>query len=63
MSNVQDRPIGMSITEAATESGVSESTLYALANQGKLPGCRRLGKRLVIHRATFFEWLRDGNGS
>ena len=32
MSNVQDRPIGMSITEAATESGVSESTLYALAN-------------------------------
>ena len=53
----------MSITEAATESGVSESTLYALANQGKLPGCRRLGKRLVIHRETFFEWLRDGNGS
>ena len=58
-----DPPIGMSISEAATQAGVSESTLYALANQGKLPGCRRIGKRLVVHRTTFEAWLRDGQGS
>ena len=57
-----DPPIGMSISEAATQAGVSESTLYALANQGKLPGARRVGKRIVIHRETFLRWLADGMG-
>lgn len=55
-------PIGMSIAEAAAESSVSPSTLYTLANQGKLPGARRIGKRIVIHRETFEEWLRNGMG-
>ena len=63
MVNVQDKPVGMSIAEAATEAGVSESTLYALANQGRLPGARRVGKRIVIHRGVFEEWLRSGQGS
>ena len=63
MVNVQDRPIGMSVAEAAIQAQVSESTLYALANQGKLPGARRLGKRIVIHRATFEAWLAEGQGS
>lgn len=52
----------MSIAEAATQAGVSTATLYALANQGRLPGARRLGKRIVIHRATFSEWLKTGMG-
>jgi len=55
--------IGMSIAEAAAEAGVSEATLYSLAGQGRLPGCRRIGKRLVIHRQTFEEWLRSGQGN
>jgi excisionase family DNA binding protein len=63
MTTVQERPIGMSIQEAAAEAGVSESTLYALANRNKLPGARRVGKRIVIHRLTFEEWLRTGQGS
>ena len=63
MSKVPEEPVGMSIAEAAIEIGVSESTLYSLANQGKLPGARRIGKRLVIHREIFHEWLRSGQGS
>ena len=51
-----------SVPELALEIKVSESTLYSLANQGKLPGARRLGKRIVIHRATFFEWWKNGMG-
>ena len=54
--------IGMSVSEAAIQAGVSEATLYSLANQGRLPGARRLGKRIVIHRATFEEWLKTGTG-
>ena len=62
MVNVQEKPVGMSIAEAAAEAGVSESTLYSLANQGKLPGARRIGKRIIIHRATFLSWLAEGMG-
>jgi len=45
--------VAMSVSEAAGEAGVSEATIYALANRGELPGARRLGKRMVIHRETF----------
>ena len=57
-----EKPRGASIPELATEYQVSESTLYGLANQGRLPGARRLGKRIVIHRATFEAWLVSGMG-
>ena len=53
---------GMSILEAADQAGVSTATLYSLANQGKLPGARRIGKRIVIHRETFLRWLSEGMG-
>ena len=62
MVDVLDKPVGMSIAEAATQASVSESTLYSLANQGKLPGARRIGKRIIIHRETFLRWLADGMG-
>ena len=52
----------MSILEAASEAQVSSATLYSLANQGKLPGARRIGKRIVIHRETFLRWLANGMG-
>lgn len=55
--------LAMSIAEAAGLIGVSRSTLYALANQGKLPGTRRIGTRIVIHRGEFTNWLIDGQGS
>ncbi len=57
----KDRP-GASIPDMASEYGVSEALLYGLANRGELPGCRRLGKRFVVHRSTFENWLKDGYG-
>ena len=56
------RPVGMSIPQAAIEYGISESTLYALANRMALPGARRLGRRIVVHRPTFEKWLCEGMG-
>ena len=61
IADQQDRP-GASIPALALEYGTSESLLYNLANQGKLPGCRRLGKRFVVHRETFEDWLKGGMG-
>ena len=58
----QEPPLAMSIAEAASQAGVSAAVLYSLANQGQLPGARRLGKRIVIHRATFEAWLKAGVG-
>ena len=57
----KDRP-GASIPEMASEYGVSKALLYGLANRGALPGCRRLGKRFVIHRPTFETWVKSGHG-
>ena len=59
----KDPPVAMSISEAAEQAGVSTATLYTLANKGELPGCRRIGKRLIIHRQTFAEWLKAGTGA
>jgi len=58
----KESPAGMSILEGAREALVSPAVLYSLANQGKLPGARRIGKRIIIHRETFLRWLADGMG-
>jgi excisionase family DNA binding protein len=56
------QPMGMSVNEAAAELGVATATLYSLANEGKLPGARRIGKRIIIHREVFTKWLSEGVG-
>jgi len=61
VANTQHRP-GVSIPELAEDYGLSESLLYTLARQGKLPGCRRLGRRFLVLRVEFEEWLRRGAG-
>ena len=58
----QKNRLGASIPEVASEYGVSEALLYNLANRGELPGCRRLGKRFIIHRETFEDWIKSGMG-
>ena len=58
----KEPPAGMSVLEAAGEAQVSPATLYSLANRGGLPGARRIGKRIIIHRETFLRWLSDAMG-
>jgi excisionase family DNA binding protein len=57
-----ERPLAVSIPELARLTGLSEGLLYLKANAGKLPGCRRVGKRFLVHVATFEEWLKSGTG-
>ena len=51
---------GATIPELAADYGLSESLLYRLANENKLPGCRRLGYRFVFLRDEFENWLKAG---
>lgn len=54
------RPLAYSIPDLARMTGLSESLLYLKANEGLLPGCRRIGRRFVVHADTFENWLRSG---
>ena len=57
-----ETPLAVSIPKLARLTGVSEATLYLRANQGVLPGCRRIGKRFVVHLETFNDFLKSGMG-
>jgi predicted DNA-binding transcriptional regulator AlpA len=61
-SNGSTPTIGIDIPELSAITGLSESLLYSQANAGKLPGCRRIGRRYLVHVPTFERWLADGWG-
>ena len=48
------------IPELAQRSGLSETFLYDRAAEGTLVGCRKIGRRYLIHLQTFQDWLRTG---
>ena len=57
-----EAPIAVSIPMLAQRTGLSEGLLYNKANEGRLPGCRRVGKRYLVHLETFENWLKEGSG-
>ena len=61
MVRALDKPMAVSIPELARLTGLSEGLLYIKANEGQLPGCRRVGKRFLVHVETFESWLKAGN--
>ena len=62
LKSTTETPIAVSIPQLARLTGVSEGTLYLRANEGSLPGCRRIGKRWVVHLETFNDFLKTGMG-
>jgi len=47
----------MKVEEAARLLGIGRQTAYDLANQGKLPGALRLGRRIVVSRKQLDAFL------
>lgn len=43
----------VSIPELAKRNSVSKAHFYRLAQRGELPGAYRLGRRWLVHVATF----------
>jgi excisionase family DNA binding protein len=62
MIRVLEGPMAVSIPELSRLTGISEGLLYIKANDGELPGCRRIGKRFLVHLQTFEDYLKAGNG-
>jgi len=48
----------MTITELAEYLKVSRSTLYKLAQEGKLPG-QKVGRHWRFHKALIDQWLGE----
>ncbi len=55
-------PLAVSIPDLARLTGLSEELLYIKANEGNLPGCRRIGKRFLVHFETYNDYLKAGTG-
>ncbi len=52
-----DPPQVMTIDELAAYLQVAKSTLYKLAQEGKVPG-QKVGKHWRFHREAIDDWLR-----
>jgi excisionase family DNA binding protein len=53
----------MDVRELTALLGLNRKTVYGLIACGEIPGVRRLGRRIVVHRATVIRWLGNGQGS
>ena len=67
MNTANEVAATMSVTQAAKLLGIGRQTAYDLAAQGKLPGARRLGRRIVVSKRALERFLEscdvsDGNG-
>ena len=51
------------VEQAAKLLGISRQTAYVLANQGRLPGALRLGKRIVVSKRQLQKFLEGGGGT
>ena len=57
--NATERVV-ISVSEAAALIGVRRETVYDMARRGEIP-CRRIGRRFLIPRAAFLEWVNAGD--
>lgn len=37
----------------------TRNAVYKMAERGQLPGVRRIGRKILFHRAELVEWLRE----
>ena len=53
----QQEAATLRVEEAAKLLGIGRQTAYDLANQGKLPGALRLGRRIVVSKRQLDAFL------
>ena len=51
------------VDQLAAELGLDRKTVYNVIGEEGIPGVRRIGKRIKIHRPTVLEWFRKGQGA
>jgi|HubBroStandDraft_1064217.scaffolds.fasta_scaffold120747_2 excisionase family DNA binding protein len=55
-------PFVLTADEAAELLRVDRKTVYGLIARGEMPGVRRLGRAVRIHRDTMLAWMAHGQG-
>lgn len=55
-------PAILNVDELATLLRLNRKTVYAMIQRGEIPGVRRLGRIVRIHRDTVLHWLAEGQG-
>lgn len=51
----------ITVDQAAALLQLDRKTVYVLVEKRQLPGARRLGKCIRIHKATLMKWMETGN--
>ena len=62
MNTANEVAATMSVTQAAKLLGIGRQTAYDLAAQGKLPGARRLGRRIIVSKRALERFLDGDSG-
>lgn len=54
---IDSPPVVLTVDEAAELLRCERKTVYTAIQRGKLPGVRKIGRVIRIHRATLLDWL------
>lgn len=57
-----DVPAVLTVDELATLLRLDRKTVYAMVRRAEIPGVRRFGRAVRVHRDTVLRWLADGQG-
>jgi excisionase family DNA binding protein len=60
--DLSELPVILTVDELAALLRCDRKTLYAAIGRGEIPGVRRLGNVIRIHRDAVLRWLADGQG-
>ena len=56
------RPDVLTVEELAELLRLERKTVYACISRGEIPGVRRLGGAIRVHREAVLRWLAEGQG-
>ncbi len=60
--SASELPVVLTVDELGKLLRVDRKSVYAAIQRGEIPGVRRCGRSLRIHRDTVLRWLADGQG-
>jgi excisionase family DNA binding protein len=60
--NAATPPAVLTVDELAALLRCNRKTVYAAIARGEVPGVRRIGGAIRVHREAVLRWLADGQG-
>lgn len=58
--NTDPEPELLSVKMVAARLGLHHNTVYQGLHTGAIPGLRKVGRAMLVHRATLERWLETG---